>query len=374
MAWIEERGEAWVVRWRDGGRGSAEHQRTFREEWKAQKLLAEIRDAEERGQLFEPGRSGEASRLSLILREYVLDVQRRRRPGTALLYAQVLQLFGRWAGDVPAPEAFSFQRLSDYHAHLAAPETGRHLHRRGPETIRKHVAIVEGVWKWAWQRQARGTYHGVPQPDSLELERQPAPHKLAPTWAQMDATIESADGWLRDLLFVLRCTGLRVSQALGLRWEDLHLDDEVPWLHFRGELGKSRQERRGREIPIAPVLARELAGWGRREGFVVPCGRTRREARARDADRAWARAGVPSNVWKGCGHHAFRAGFETGLKRLGADDEAVEFLVGHALGDVRSRYVDPYALPLVEAVRLVPEIGMTEEVVRRFGAGAVRAT
>lgn len=359
MASVKQRGDAWVVRWRDGGRGSRAHQTSVSTERAAHALAEEIDRAIERYGRYEPARRTGPTSLRTVLEGFIADSARRNATGTTRNYAQHLRLFRDWVGDRDV-DALSFALLSDYQRHLAATETGRHLHGRGPNTIQKHFAAIELCWSWAWQRQARGDYHGVPQPDSLGLKRAPSPEKRAPTWTQMDDAIEAADGWQQDLYVVMRCTGLRVSQALGIRWDDLRLDLEVPLLHVRPELGKSRQEKRGRWVPVAPVLMAILAGWGRREGFVVPCERERREARARDAQRAWARAGVDPAVWDGCAHHAFRAGFQSGLKRAGADDEAVKFLVGHSTG-VRSRYVGPDALPLVAAVALVPRIGEAEE-------------
>jgi hypothetical protein len=122
-------------------------------------------------------------------------------------------------------------------------------------------------------------------------------------------------------------------------------------------------------MPIAPVLRDELATWGRRDGWLVPCprrfrsGAEHRVARARDASRAWLRAGVDEAVWSGCPHHAFRAGFQSGLHILGADPEAVKHLVGHSRG-TRDRYVGPTALPLVEVVRLVPPVAVGTRLVR----------
>lgn len=365
MAFIVRNGESWTVRWREGGRGSRERQLTVSSERRAHALAEEIELALERDGKYEPRRAGRSSDLALILTEYLTEVTRKRRPNTARRYAQMLELWRRWAGEGRlAHEVLTYHELSAYHSHLLQPETGRHLHARSVETCRMHIQCIELLWRWAWQRQARGTYHGVPQPDSLELEREPAPHKVAPSWAQMDAMIGCSDGWQHDLYVVLRCTGLRVDQALQLQWSDLRLDRKVPLLHIRPELGKSKQERRGRWMPLAPVLVGHLAGWGRREGYLLECDRKRRQARARDAQRAWQRAGVDSAVWEGCAHHAFRAGFQSGLKRLGVDGDAIEFLVGHSLGDVRERYLDPECLALVEAVAQVPEIGMEQEPAR----------
>lgn len=359
MASVARRGKVWVVRWRDGGRGSRAHQLTRSTERAANALAEEIERAIERYGRYEPARAGGPSTLKAVLDAYIADSKRKHAKNTSRNYARYLLTFREWCGDIDV-DRLSFALLSEYQLFLANPVTGRHLHGRGHNTISQHFSCIEGAWAWAWRRQARGEFTGVPQPDSLELRKTPAPHKLAPTWTQMDDAIECADGWQRQLYVVLRCTGLRVAQALGLRWEDLRLDDDTPTFHLRPELGKSQQEKRGRWVPMAPVLVAELATWGTREGFVVPCARDRREARARDAQRAWSRAGVDPAVWTGCAHHAFRAGFSSSLKRAGADTEAVEFLLGHSRG-IREHYVGPDALPLVEAVALVPKVGEAEE-------------
>jgi integrase len=361
MASIVRRGDSWCVRWREGGRGSQARQISVSSEQYAIRLKDEIEEALERYGRYEPARPVGPTPLRVALDAFIADSARRHRPRTTQRYAQHLVQFRTWCGESATVGQLSWDLLSDYHLHLSNPATGRHLHARSPETVRKHIECLELFWQWAWTRQARKVFQGVPQPDSLELQREAAPRKVAPSWAQMDAMIGCSDGWQHDLYVVLRCTGLRVDQALRLQWDDLRLDRDVPVAHIRPELGKTKSERRGRWVPLAPVLVQVLAGWGRREGPLLTCDRKKREARARDAQRAWQRAGVDCAVWEGCAHHAFRAGFQSALKRDGADTEAVEYLVGHSLGDVRERYLDPEALPLVTAVRLVPPIGETEE-------------
>jgi len=149
---------------------------------------------------------------------------------------------------------------------------------------------------------------------------------------------------------------------MQLRWDDFDLQECR--LIIRGELGKTQEEPRGRLIPFSPHLAHEMAGWGLRDGLVIESNRKQdgprgREARARDMARAWKRSGVRPEVWRQRPHHAFRKGFVSGLKALGADDEAVEFLVGHTLG-IRGTYTDPEALPLRVAVRLVPAVAASD--------------
>ncbi len=94
----------------------------------------------------------------------------------------------------------------------------------------------------------------------------------------------------------------------------------------------------------------ELAGWGVREGLLFPQRDDPSRWRSAGAAspylrRAWEESGARRGVWapEGRGNarpdHAFRAGFQSALKRAGADDEAVAFLVGHALPGTRANYV-----------------------------------
>lgn len=185
---------------------------------------------------------------------------------------------------------------------------------------------------------------------------------VAPSWAEMDRCIEVATGWLGKLMVVLRYTGLRVGEAMLLRWTDLDLDRAT--LAIRKEISKNRK---GRVIPISPHLVEELAGWGMREGWVIPS--TRREgerehqARQRDASRAWDRAGVRADIWGREPFHAFRNSFTTNMLALGTHPDAVDHLQGHKPGrGSRDRYIDVWrALPLEETAAQVPAIGEVKD-------------
>ena len=67
-------------------------------------------------------------------------------------------------------------------------------------------------------------------------------------------------------------------------------------------------------------------------------------ARAAQVTTGWKRAGVWQEVWKKRPHYAFRNGFFSELKRLGADADAVEHLPGHSLG-LRGAYLDSSVFP-----------------------------
>ncbi len=234
---------------------------------------------------------------------------------------------------------------------------------RARATCRKAVEVVQGAWAWAAEQDE---YDGmVPRPKKVRLPSLSSDPTVAPTWAEMDAVIAVASEGQQRLAVLLRFTGLRVQQVMGLRWEDLDLRKGT--LTVRGELGKTKQERRGRVVPLSPLLIDELRSWGPGIGWIVPSrrkadGPRAREARARDMRRLWKRAGVRDEVWTGRPHHCFRKGFTSGLKRLRADDEAVEYLLGHSL-QLRGVYTDPHALPLIDAVKLIPPIQTEAQVI-----------
>jgi len=196
----------------------------------------------------------------------------------------------------------------------------------------------------------------------------------------MDRCVAACTGWQRDVAIILRYTGLRVQQVMHLKWSDFDLSLGI--LKIRGELGKTHQERSGRIIPVSEYLVdqlRQMAPARERVGFIIACNRKAdgprgREARARDMMRAWKRAGVREDVWKQRPHHAFRKGFRSALKRSGADDMAVEFLLGHSLG-IAGVYTDPDAMPLRETVELIPpmtKLGAVVEFETVSGKGANR--
>lgn len=270
---------------------------------------------------------------------------RYARP-TLRRYGDVLDTFLRWAvGRDPTlnPGLLTRRALLEHHEWLQGTRTAA--------TAALHITILQVAWRWAANDDELDRV--VPRPKVLRLQAPATTRAVAPTWSQMDAAIHHCRGKSRRLAILLRFTGLRVRQALGLEWADVDL--EAGLMTIRGELGKTRQERAGRVFPMSPHLVAELRSWGAESGRIVG-----RQHRGRELGDAWAATDAPDAVWKGRIHHAFRKGFTSELKRAGADSEAVEFLVGHSAG-IRHHYVDPRALPLLEAVRLIPPVSTKGE-------------
>lgn len=310
------------------------------------------------------GSAGRRPPLKEFLRAYLEDCSRLYTQATVYRYGVMLDVFLSWLAELGGPPPtvglLSKGLLQEHYDWLR--QTGRHDRPRSEETCRKHIGVIQAAWAWGANEDEWAEL--LPPPRRLRLKRPARNQVVAPTWAEMDAAIRECPPVHRYLAVVLRFTGLRVGQVMGLRWDDLDL--ERGELNIRGELGKSAGERAGRVIPISPHLVEILGSWERASEWLVPSNRKEgpreRKARSREMGAAWARAGVREEVWRQRPHHCFRKGFTTELKLAGADTEGVEYLVGHSAG-IRDHYVDPRAHNLVEAVGLIPPFsasGLTE--------------
>jgi integrase len=354
------------VRWKDPD--GTPRTRTCATERAARDLHRAVQWCEDVGRVWKPEEEARAPSLRTISERWIEACDRRLAPRYVDGLGQKMDAFldwyeGRHGAGAPAAH-LSRALLEAYWDHVKAPATGRYVHSRIESTTRKHLEAVHLLWEWAADREEYGAPVGgspvVPPVRKMDLPRKPATTpRAAPTWAEMDMAIDAAEGWRRCAMIVMRCTGLRVQQGMGLRWTDVHGSA----LTIRGELGKSHQERGGRVVPVAPVLLAEwasprLAEWSDPE-WIIPCPLPHRIVRSRDIARIWERTAARAAAWEGRPDHAFRAGLQTGLRALGVAREATEYLVGHAMPGLDANYIDPdQALHLTAAVAKVPAMAV----------------
>jgi len=383
MASIRKRGEKHRVMWRDPD--GKQRSRSCPNLTSARSLKLEVEMAIARGRRWEPVHKTEIPDLIVVddgkivggmFREFLdhcrvrdfADGTMRHYHRALLRYAEHLRV-SRGQGRMTV-EWLDRKSLASWY---------RSMDGRAVSTRRLLVGAVQKAWEWAYDADAPYGDGVVPRPKRLEMPSPTVRLARAPSWAEMDAAIAACyalalsepplsqrglrakvrEGWIwrARLLTVMRCTGLRVTQVLRLRWDDIEGESLV----VRPELGKSRQERAGRVIPLSPVLLNEFGGWGMRDGWLVaPSKQIRRDLDPRPTRRAWAESGVHPRVWhddtKGQPHHAFRKGFKTGLLRLGVEPYIRDFLVGHRLG-LDGHYLD-VGEDAREAVSLIPELSV----------------
>lgn len=355
--------KTWQLRWQDSS-GKTRTRTAPTEEvgrsWLEDCKLALAREGRWGG----PPAVREEASTQVLMKAWLGFVHRGKKPATVKRYANSLALFARWLESrVPGPcypEVLCESLLLDFYDHLKREKS------REVSTLRKHLETVCNWWDWTARRKEvvvdSVTWRvQVPLPIPVGDLGLPSPVRKrvrAPSWEQMDQVILACTSeHFRRQAVLLRCTGLRIQQVMGLKWEHLSLEDQT----LRVVVGKGNREAGGRCIPIAPVLAEELGTWECEGEYLVPTYREKSEdrsarvARARDMGRAWDRTCIEREVWSRRPHHAFRKGFVSGLKQLGADEEAVETLVGHSLS-LRGRYLDPRYLPIKDAVARVPSL------------------
>jgi integrase len=388
MASIDRRNGKWRVRWRDpDGRARS---RSVSTRSTANGLRREIEAATELGRRWKPN-GGTTPTLVDAAHEWLNWLERHKSPDTVKLRAVVVTLFAEFIGDARrAPELadLSVENLERFHDHL---RRGRRVvvrpHRRDPKgstrfykcstnTANQYVVMLRSFWLWAYERDEWRAAMNYPK--SLALpDARPALEHAAPTWSDMDALIAELDPavWYIQLFTIMRYLPLRSKQAMHLQWSDVDLDDQT--LRIRAGLpgSKTKNERRGRVVPLSDALTDELAKWGTRDGWLVDKRRAgaRRPTAHLDDRRLpssafktyWSRTGVPAARWR-MPTHSFRRGVISGLAELGVHEETRKYLAGHSGGVHGDVYTVYRALEgrLRDAVNQIPRIGETGEVVR----------
>ncbi len=137
------------------------------------------------------------------------------------------------------------------------------------------------------------------------------------------------------MIEVLYATGMRVSELVGIRAADLHLDAQ-----YLTCVGKGNKERL---IPIgeqATDWVRRYQREGRRElaarragarGVAAPVPeRARRAAQPRRVLEDPEELRAPRRAWRSVSPHVLRHSFATHLLERGADLRAIQMMLGHA--------------------------------------------
>lgn len=358
----------------------------------AKQIVAQVEAAAAYGDRWEDRREQVVVTIRMVALAFVKAVVDTGAPrATQVFRSSMIGAFLDYLGAVEADDPgaeravsqLTLTLLEDYANSL--PGDGRKA-----TTRYRKVMEAERMWAWAFERPER--FPGVPKPrrytgglDSADKLSPPPPVVAvgSPTWADVDAMIGQLKiEWHRRAATLMRFTGLRSSQACGLRWHDVDLERGILRVRTRVAGAKSS---RGRVVPLNSWLVEQMTGWGDREGLLFPRrykgkdGKQRSDPYRGDAlvapfTRAWKLAGVAEERWgvpdpslgergKGSPTHALRRCIRTALIRSGVQEAVVLYLVGQTQGFTAAAYVpesspeeSPYWPRLVDAVNLIPPI------------------
>lgn len=268
--------------------------------------------------------------MSALVDDYLTHLRHERRLAdhTTESYARDLAELGRFAaGRARRIEALT---RADLEAHV------RHLmgEGRSPRSVARMVACIRGFYRFlAMHRHVRSN-----PADDLEA---PRAWKVLPKFLaieDVDRLLEAPDAstpaGLRDraLIELLYATGLRVSELVNLRAQDLQLK--------QGYLTTTGKGRKQRIVPVGESAAAWVAKYIReaRPILVGPRSTARLFVNARGGTaltrvgfwkilKRYAReVGLATQV----SPHVLRHSFATHLLERGADLRAIQMMLGHA--------------------------------------------
>jgi integrase/recombinase XerD len=257
-----------------------------------------------------------------------LRVERRLAAHTLESYARDLEALGEFAaGTERRVESLDRADLDAFVRHQMASGLS-------PRSVARRVAAVRGFYRFLVldRRLDRS-----PADDLHPPRAWPALPKLLSS-AEVDTLIAQPDVatplGLRDraMIELLYATGLRVSELIGVRFADLHLDE-----HYLTCVGKGSKER------LVPV-GEQAAAWIDRYRRGSRPQLTDAVPKARDVVFVNARGGRMTRVgfWKilkrygrranlrTVSPHVVRHSFATHLLENGADLRAIQLMLGHA--------------------------------------------
>ena len=177
------------------------------------------------------------------------------------------------------------------------------------------------------------------------LVRQSAKRQRIPEYLEAEelrALLSQLDRCFRVMVFLDAVTGLRRSELLALKWEDINFDRlqiNVRRSIYMNVVGNCKTEASRKPVPMDPLLATDLRTWKEATRYSKPCDWVFASARRGGRNPYWpdsvlsdvirpaaARAGIRKHI----GWHTFRHSFCTLLMSNGENVKIVQELMRHA--------------------------------------------
>ena len=219
----------------------------------------------------------------------------------------------------------------------------------GRSSLQRIFSVVKAIVNFNVREfglNCRNAFSGVYLPSEMVKKRQPIP--LARVRKLQGECVRLNDD-IRWLVALISDTGMRLSEAVGLRHQDLRLDHEVPHValvpHATRRLKTDSSER---VIPLvgASLWAAQKIIESDHSEYCFPRYCSDAVCKSNSASAAinkWIKAVVGSNAVI----HGFRHGFRDRLRAVEAPVDMIDQLGGWSLRSVGQGYGDGYPLDLL---------------------------
>ena len=177
------------------------------------------------------------------------------------------------------------------------------------------------------------------------MVRQSAKRQRIPTVLEIEeirALLAELEPLAYTLVMVAAATGLRISELLALKWEDVDFENlslSVTKSIWRNVVGQCKTEASRKPVPLHSFMAETLWRWKQKTAFNRPqdwvfaslyrSGRQPYGPKNLLERHVWP-AALRAGIQKRIGWHTFRHSFGTQLKANGEDVKTVQELLRHA--------------------------------------------
>lgn len=259
------------------------------------------------------------------LRKLMLEELQRRNFSSETIrgYLGTVERFAKYFGK--PPDRLGPDHIRQWQAHLL------HERKLAVGTVVNHVAAMRFFFRRVLKR--RLPIDSIPYP---QYSHHRTPRVLSPDEV---ARLIDAAGTLqaRAILMALYSTGMRRSELVGLRVDDIDSERMVIHIH-KGKGGKDR------DVPLCPRLLetlREYWRWKKPRTWLFP-GQPRAEGKHLTDKAVWHvchDAARHAGIKKRVSPHMLRHSFATHLLEDGADLATIQVLLGHADLEATSIYL-----------------------------------
>ena len=274
-----------------------------------------------------------------------------RASGTLECYKRSLQAFGGYLASLKVQyvDEVTLGNLEGFKQHRIKRD------QCDPSTAYHDAITVKGAFKWA-AKASRGYLTFNPALD-WETPKPVKPKRKTYTLEEVEKLEGSVRELLRPIVTVLAWSGLRISELVNLRWQDIDLERRL--IHIRVQEAWKPKGKRDRVVPMHPKV--EAAIRNQPLGTYVFSYRAEKQALNRTVVLRWIKAEQEKLGMDVSDLHAFRRFFATTMIRRGVDAETVRQWGGWKSFNTMLRYLaDVNSTDSVKAMDAAAKYGFAE--------------
>jgi len=152
---------------------------------------------------------------------------------------------------------------------------------------------------------------------------------------QFREVVRRLPAYVNMIAITMSCLGLRVSEALGLKWEDFdwqHATVTIRRSAYRGAIDETKTTSSKAKLPLAPLLAELLLAWKTQSSsewlFANPA--TGMPYMSPSLQQRWVRPAGDAIGLEGLGFHSLRHSYRSWLDATGAAPGVTKDLMRHS--------------------------------------------